>query len=106
MWQNNTNLLGWSGRIWAGVAAALAVMAVVGFAIAGSLGVVNVQSSPSGAQVIVNGQVVGATPVKLELPANQEVRIKLTKDGYKAKSFNVTPSADKSKRVQVTLTKE
>lgn len=105
MWNHNKSVLSTGGRLWAALIAAMAVIAVVGYSMASSLGTVIVDSQPSGAKVVVQGQVVGTTPATLQLPADQKVRIKLQKPGYQDKVFTVVPSTEKTRRAKVTLKK-
>ena len=92
-----------TAKLIAAAAAVVMTLAVVGYALAGSLGHVVVNSSPPGAQVLVKGQVVGTTPATLKLPAGQPVRIQVKKRGFKTKSFTVTPKEGKSTKVSVSL---
>lgn len=94
-----------TAKIIAALSAVVMTLAVVGYAMAGSLGRVVVNSSPAGAKVLVGGQVVGTTPATLKLPEGKSVRIKVKKDGYKTKSFTVTPRSGKSTKVSVKLSK-
>jgi hypothetical protein len=106
MWKHNKSILSTGGRLWAALIAAMAVIAVVGYSMASSLGTVIVDSKPAGAKVVVQGRVVGSTPARLQLPADQKVRIKLQKPGYKDKVFTVVPSTEKARRARVTLKKK
>jgi hypothetical protein len=92
-----------SAKFLAAAAAVVMTIAVVGYAMAGSLGRVVVKSTPPGAQVIVGGQVVGTTPATLKLPANNKVRVQVKKKGFKTKSFTITPVEGKSRTVSVSL---
>ncbi len=90
-------------RLLAALAVAVMALVAVGYATAGSLGHIKVQSTPPGARVIVGGQVVGTTPTTLKLPEGNKVRITLKKSGYKTRSLSVTPKANKLTRVKVSL---
>ena len=48
----------------------------------GSTEDVNFTSQPQGAKVIVNGQILGNTPVELNLKTNKTYTIEFKKDGY------------------------
>ncbi len=50
-----------------------------------------VQSFPSGASVMLDGEEVGTTPVTLELPRKVTHRIVLEKPGYKATDATIAP---------------
>ena len=43
---------------------------------------IDISSEPSGADIYVNGYRMGATPIKLELEANQTYYIEFKKEGY------------------------
>lgn len=43
---------------------------------------VTIRSNPLGAQIRINDQIVGISPLKLPLPPGQKVNISLTKEGY------------------------
>ncbi len=92
-----------TAKFLAAASAVLMTVAVVGYAMAGSLGRVVVNSTPPGAQVLVHGQVVGTTPATLRLPAGKSVRVQVKKPGFKTKSFTVTPKDGKSTKVSVRL---
>ena len=92
-----------TAKITAIAAAFLLTIAVVGYAAAGSLGRVVVNSSPAGAQVVVSGQVVGTTPATLKLPSGKKVRIQVKKNGFKTKSVTLTPKDGKTTKVTVRL---
>jgi hypothetical protein len=47
---------------------------------------VQIISTPPGADVLVDGQLVGAAPLVLELENDRRARITLRKDGYAAKT--------------------
>lgn len=46
-------------------------------------------SDPQGAQVYVNGDYVGTTPVKIELKNNKDYSIEFRKDGYRSKTYQL-----------------
>lgn len=52
----------------------------------GSTDSVNFSSDPSGAKVYVNGNLLGTTPVELELKSNKTYTIEFKKDGYESKT--------------------
>ena len=52
----------------------------------GSKEAVNFTSQPQGAKVIVNGTVLGTTPVELNLKTNQSYTIEFKKDGYQTRT--------------------
>lgn len=91
------------GKALMALAAVAMVVAVTWSAVAGGLGRVVVTSSPSGAQVLVRGQVVGTTPAKLQLPEGSKVRLTVKKKGYTTRTVTLTPKADKVRNVKVTL---
>jgi len=68
------------------------------------VGAVEVTSQPI-ADVKVNGQVVGKTPLTLKLPAVAQT-IELSKPGYRTVSKTVTPSAQKTVSVKTQLQTE
>ncbi|MEI6232344.1 MAG: PEGA domain-containing protein [Planctomycetota bacterium] len=77
-------------------AAGLAVLLVLAFAIAGSLGGgggVNVTSEPAGASVLVNGHVAGATPVSIKGLSNGSYTIRLEKAEFAPVSLRVEVSS-------------
>ena len=93
-------------RILSVTIAVIMTVAMVGYALAGSLGRVTVSSTPPGAQVVVAGQVVGTTPATLKLPAGKPVRIQVKKAGFKTKRVTLTPKAGKTTKVSVRLKKK
>ena len=50
---------------------------------------VGMGSDPDGAQVYVNGNLVGTTPVKIQLQNDKEYKIEFRKDGFQTKSYNL-----------------
>ncbi len=61
-------------------------------------GMVTVQSTPEGANVLLADSFVGQTPIKLSLPANKNHRIQLSKPGYKIvnRELQVESAAEKT----------
>ncbi len=51
---------------------------------------VNFNSNPQGAQILVNGNYMGDTPIRLKLESKQNYSIEFRKEGYKTKTFNIT----------------
>ena len=51
---------------------------------------VPIESNPTGAEVYVDGNYVGETPVSVELSIRREHTITFRKDGYKDKSYQVS----------------
>lgn len=51
---------------------------------------VSFDSSPTAAEVWVNGAKVGLTPCKVDLKRNQEYTIEFKKEGYQTKSYRIT----------------
>lgn len=76
----------------------------VSIALQREVGSVEVTAQPT-AEVKVNGQVVGKTPLTLKLPAVAQ-SIELSKPGYRSVSKTVTPSAQKTVSVKVQLQTE
>lgn len=99
MRHNNNRAIRWG----AALAAGLAALTIGALAWADELGKVVVESTPPGAEVVVNGRTVGNTPMTLQLSTEESVKVIVKKGGYKASQFNITPSPDKAKRVKVTL---
>jgi len=52
----------------------------------GSTDTVNFSSDPAGAKVYVNGNLLGTTPVQLELKSNKTYTIEFKKDGFESKT--------------------
>ena len=50
---------------------------------------VDMNSEPQGAQVIVNGNLMGETPVRLKLESKHTYSIEFKKDGFKTKTINI-----------------
>ena len=63
---------------------------------------VEVKSDPSGAQVAIDKDTLGATPGTFNLPCDAEVKLKIYKKGYFGQIKTVTPTADGAK-VDVAL---
>ncbi len=55
---------------------------------------VAINSKPSGADVFVNGELVGKTPLEVELDTKGVYEIKLVKEGYKDKVLSVASVRD------------
>jgi hypothetical protein len=51
---------------------------------------INFNSNPQGAQIYVNGNYMGDTPIILKLESKQTYNIEFKKEGYKTKAFNIT----------------
>jgi len=51
---------------------------------------VQINSDPDGAQVYVNGDRVGTTPVKLQLAANKTYTIEFRKDGFQTRTYHLS----------------
>ncbi|HKJ33996.1 MAG TPA: PEGA domain-containing protein [Balneolales bacterium] len=51
---------------------------------------VHMSSSPAGAKVFVNGELMGTTPVKLKLKSSETYHIEFKKKGYATKVYNLT----------------
>ena len=51
---------------------------------------VNFKSDPTGAEVYVNGQKMGTTPVELKLESKNTYNIEFKKEGYESKIYNIT----------------
>lgn len=50
---------------------------------------VDANSSPQGAQVYVNGNLMGETPVRLKLESKYSYSLEFRKEGFKAKTINI-----------------
>jgi hypothetical protein len=61
-------------------------------------------SSPAVASVRINGEEVGATPVTVEVPAYEQARVQLRKDGFLVWNKSLAPK-DKRTVVKATLKK-
>jgi hypothetical protein len=46
-------------------------------------------SDPDGAKVYVNGDLVGTTPVKIQLQNDKEYRVEFRKDGFQTKTYTL-----------------
>ena len=66
------------------------------------LGRVRVLSRPSGAQVAVNGQAAGQTPLDLQLPSTGQ-QIEISLEGYVAQSREVVPQPAYPQELEVDL---
>jgi formylglycine-generating enzyme required for sulfatase activity len=65
-------------------------------------GVVEVTSTPAGAEVLINGEPAGSTPLEIELMAvEQNVLVRL--DGYAESSQSITPRPGYSQRLPFAL---
>ena len=51
---------------------------------------INFNSNPQGAQIYVNGNYMGDTPILLKIESKQTYNIEFKKEGYKTKAFNIT----------------
>lgn len=56
----------------------------------GGRGKFQATSSPQGADVFVNGEKMGQTPLTLRLKTKGEYKIVIRKEGYKEQSFRIT----------------
>lgn len=66
------------------------------------LGTIRVLSRPPGAQVSVNGQLAGRTPLDLQLPSTEQ-QLEFSLEGYVAQSREVVPQPAYPQEVQVVL---
>lgn len=66
-------------------------------------GVLSVTSSPSQANVSVNGVFAGQTPLELELEPNKSHRLNLSKAGYRRASRTIEMAAGSTKEEQISL---
>lgn len=66
------------------------------------LGTIRVLSRPAGAQVSVNGQPAGRTPLELQLPSAEQ-QLEFSLEGYVAQSREVVPQPAYPQEVQVEL---
>ncbi|GAB5415164.1 MAG: PEGA domain-containing protein [Congregibacter sp.] len=64
-------------------------------------GVLSLSSKPSGANVSVNGEFAGQTPLDIELPPNRDHRISISKAGYRRsnESLRMEAGATESRRI-------
>lgn len=53
---------------------------------------VNINSEPNGANIYVNGQMLGKTPLQIRLPTKNTHYIEFVKEGYEKKTFILTSS--------------
>lgn len=51
---------------------------------------VDFNSDPQGAKILVNGNYMGDTPIRLKLESKKTYNIEFRKEGYKTKTFNIT----------------
>jgi hypothetical protein len=51
---------------------------------------VNLTSDPSGAEVYVNGERMGTTPIELELESKKVYHVEFKMDGFEAKTYTIT----------------
>ncbi|MBW2464972.1 MAG: PEGA domain-containing protein [Deltaproteobacteria bacterium] len=64
----------------------------------------NIVTTPSGAQVLVNGRPRGTSPImNIELEPNREYRISASLDGYRPWSARVTPVAGRNPALMASL---
>jgi len=56
----------------------------------GNTSKIDFNSNPQGAQIYVNGNYMGDTPIRLKLESKQTYNIEFRKEGYKTKTFNIT----------------
>ncbi len=56
----------------------------------GNTSKIDFSSNPQGAQIYVNGNYMGDTPIRLKLESKQTYNIEFRKEGYKTKTFNIT----------------
>ncbi|MFK7830983.1 MAG: PEGA domain-containing protein [Congregibacter sp.] len=66
-------------------------------------GVLQLSSAPSGANVSVNGEFAGQTPLELELPPDTDHRISVSKAGYRRASDTLNMAAGGTATRQLTL---
>jgi hypothetical protein len=69
-----------------------------------STGILNIDSTPSGAEVFLDDKLRGTTPILLELQA-QPHRVVLRHDGYKPHTSSITVKKDKVVRTRIKLKK-
>lgn len=51
---------------------------------------VSVNSDPQRAQIFINGNLMGETPITLKLESKKTYLIEFKKEGYKTKTYNIT----------------
>jgi len=56
-----------------------------------------IRSEPSGARVLLNGSPMGRTPVEVEAPAKQTVRVQLRREGFRPVEQRLTPAPNAEK---------
>lgn len=70
------------------------------------VGVVNIRSNPVGAEIVINGELVGVTPLEgLQLVADQEYQIVLQKDGARWRT-RLTLDPDSVQNIDATLQRD
>ena len=73
----------------------------VALALGPVFGTVEVRSDPE-AEIVVDGRTMGRTPKRLQLQTVPQT-IRLTRDGYRTETRTVTPEANRTRHVEVTL---
>jgi hypothetical protein len=76
------------------VASLLAVSGCMGIIINGSSQEVTVNSSPSGAEVIIDGALAGETPLTVDLARGESHTAEVSLEGHDTESFRIKRSAD------------
>lgn len=66
-------------------------------------GVLSLSSDPSGANVTINGEFAGQTPLELELKPNQDHRITLSRAGYRRATESLRMKAGSSQERTISL---
>jgi hypothetical protein len=56
----------------------------------GSSQIANLNTTPDGATILINGSVRGQTPLKLKLRTNESYIITFKKDGYEDQTYSIT----------------
>jgi hypothetical protein len=56
----------------------------------GNASKIDFSSNPQGAQIYVNGNYMGDTPIRLKLESKRTYNIEFRKEGYKTRTFNIT----------------
>jgi serine/threonine protein kinase len=70
------------------------------------VGVVNIRSNPVGAEIVINGEIVGVTPLEgMQLVADQEYQIVLQKDGARWRT-RLTLDPDSVQNIDATLQRD
>jgi eukaryotic-like serine/threonine-protein kinase len=70
------------------------------------VGVVNIRSNPVGAEIVINGEIVGVTPLEgLQLVADQEYQIVLQRDGARWRT-RLTLDPDSVQNIDATLQRD